>query len=203
MPSPGLGRRSLEGSLDVVSGESREEEGEEGESPGVPEPCLPAPVSLPPPPGRKGDGEEGAVTRAVRGARNHIRPSSSMAWVLFCRCRRGWQSGRVMIPPAHLCPQLGTLCFFLPSPRTCHSQKLPPLPVGEDNPHFRSQQPVLWPSTRCSHVLGYVPSQAKGLLIPEMTWSDHCTWVPTAIPSPRDPISPTPANVPGLSFGFP
>jgi hypothetical protein len=40
--------------------------------------------------------------------------------VLLHRCGRGWQSGRVMMPPAHLCPQLGTLCFSVPS-ATCHS----------------------------------------------------------------------------------
>lgn len=41
---------------------------------------------------------------------------SSRVWELLRRCRRGWQDGSVMIPPAHLCPQLGTVCFSLPLP---------------------------------------------------------------------------------------
>lgn len=104
-----------------------------------------------------------------------------------------------MIPPAHLCPQLGTLCLSLPSPRTCHGQELPPLLVREDSPHLRPKQ---WPSFRCSHALAYVPSQAEGLLIPGMTWSALCPWVSTTIPSPRVPVSPAPTSVLGLSPGF-
>ena len=98
--------------------------------------------------------EEGALTRARRGASDCVHPSSSMSWVLLCRCRRGWQGGRVMIPPAHLCPQLGTLCFSL---GTCLSQE----PLSPP----RSQQPLLWPVVRCSHVLGYVLSQDESLLV--------------------------------------
>lgn len=123
--------------MDAVSGEGGEDEGEEGGRAGALEPWLPALVSVPPP--IHGSFlEERVLLRAVRGARDRTHPSSSPAWVLLYRCRRGWQGGRVMIPPAHLSPSWAH-CFSLPSPRTCHSQvgegRHPPSPLVVEGRH--------------------------------------------------------------------
>ena len=108
--------------MNVICGKGGENEREESGRPRVPDQWMPASnlrASCSPPsflPGGEGMAENSERCQGL------YPPSSFPAWVLLCRCRRGWQGGRVMIPPAHLCPQLGTLCFCLPSPRTCHSQ---------------------------------------------------------------------------------
>lgn len=170
MASPGVVRNGLKERLGCCFWQRWVREGEEGGSPGAPKPCLPAPVSVPPPPHPHPHSflEEEAWTRAVSGARDCIHPSSSMAWELLCRCRCGWQGGRLMIPPAHLWPPAGHTLLLLSSPRTCHSWQLPPLLVGDGNTYLRSQR-LLGPSIKCSPVLGYGLSQAEGLLIPGMT----------------------------------
>lgn len=72
-PSPGLGRRSLGEGLGSCFWR-RWGEGEEGGSTGAPEPCLPGPVPVPPPPHPHPFLEEGALTKAMRYAREVSAP---------------------------------------------------------------------------------------------------------------------------------
>lgn len=127
---------------------------------------------------------EGGTDKSCERCQRCVYPSSSMAWELLCRCRRGWQGGRVMILPAHLCPHLGTRCFSLPFPRTCHSQELPPLLGGDHNPPTSDLSSHTGAQCQVFSCPWLSLSQAEGLLIPEMTWSDFCPWVLTAIPDP-------------------
>lgn len=80
-----------------------------------------------------------------------------------------------MIPPAHLCPQLGTLCFSFP----------PPKPATTSVGGYRQALPQISAATAVAQcqvfsILGYVPCQAEGLLIPGLIWSNLGPLVPTA-----------------------
>lgn len=84
--------------------------------------------------------------------------------------------GRVMIPPAHLCSQLGTLLF---------SSLPPPGAPSHLNPGAKAASTqIAGDSVRCTDVLGCVSSQAEGAHPWDDVTFDLCPWYPKPSQNP-------------------